>query len=189
MKLCEVTVCGRPHKAKGYCIKHYARLCRGRAVLEPSRFDRRPARIEGDVAYIPLAKTKITALVDREDSLVAERNWSLSRGYPITWVDGKLVRMHKYLLGPPPEGLVTDHINRNRLDNRRSNLRFVPQRVNCENRTLQPNNTSGHTGVTWVDSKQKWKAQIHQAGKCYFLGYYSSLEDAILARKKAETIR
>jgi hypothetical protein len=42
-------------------------------------------------------------------------------------------QLHQFVLGRAPKPLVTDHINGNKLDNRRENLRFVTQRVNCLN--------------------------------------------------------
>lgn len=51
---------------------------------------------------------------------------------------------------------------------------------------MHKDNKSGHKGVTWVKSKQKWRAYIGILGKQVSLGYYTSKEDAIAARKAAE---
>jgi len=51
---------------------------------------------------------------------------------------------------------------------------------------LHSNNTSGHKGVYWRKSRQKWVAQIHFKGKHYHLGSYDDIKDAIMARKIAE---
>lgn len=42
--------------------------------------------------------------------------------------------MHRLIMGTPPEGMQVDHINGNKLDNRRENLRFVSASENCVNR-------------------------------------------------------
>lgn len=51
---------------------------------------------------------------------------------------------------------------------------------------MHKDNKSGHKGVVWVDSRQKWRAYIGIQGKQVSLGYYTKKEDAIAARIKAE---
>lgn len=53
------------------------------------------------------------------------------------------------MLSPPPAGMINDHINHNPLDNRRSNLRHIPQEQNTKNRKVYKNNTSGYKGVSF----------------------------------------
>ncbi len=76
-------------------------------------------------------------IFDESDlSKIIETNWFVSdRGYAIrNRKNGRQDRMHHLIIGKPPIGLVTDHINRNKLDNRKCNLRFVTQKVNMQNR-------------------------------------------------------
>lgn len=79
-----------------------------------------------------------------------------------------------------------DHINRDRSDNRITNLREVTHRENSINRGVQSNNTSGVAGVTWSKSKMKWTAHIKHNGRQKHLGTFSCFEDAKLARTFAE---
>ncbi len=55
-----------------------------------------------------------------------------------------------------------------------------------QNKTMQRNNTSGCTGVSFHRGKGQWYARIRLQGKTYNLGYFDDIEDAIAARKKAE---
>ncbi|MBO5484350.1 MAG: HNH endonuclease [Lachnospiraceae bacterium] len=83
-----------------------------------------------------------------------------------------------------PDGMVRDHINRDRLDNRRCNLRIVSPRRNSLNSGMNKNNTSGVKGV--YRSRNKWVAQIVSNGKNHYLGSYDSIEEASDVRRKAE---
>lgn len=135
--ICNINECNNKHLAKGFCQKHYSRYKRGNDVEAKTRFDRRPSRIVGDVAYIELANGKGEVQIDKDFSHLNAHNWSLSGdGYPMTYVKGKLIKIHHMVLGKPEKGLVTDHINRDKLDNRKSNLRFVTQRENLLNSTI-----------------------------------------------------
>jgi hypothetical protein len=79
-----------------------------------------------------------------------------------------------------------DHINRVRYDNRKDNLRLADRSVNMCNTNLSVLNKSGHKGVYWSKSANKWCVQITRNKKKYYLGSYDNKEDAIEARRKAE---
>ncbi|WP_341266210.1 HNH endonuclease [Morganella morganii] len=87
--------------------------------------------------------------------------------------------------GEIPEGMVIDHINHNPKDNRIENLRLVSFAQNARNRKLPTNNTSGVIGVSWNKFRGKWRVQINANGKKKHVGLFDDLNDAILARKKA----
>lgn len=74
-------------------------------------------------------------IVDKEDYPVLSRlNWYISdNGYAITDSPVKHLKMHKLIIGPIPPKTVIDHINRDKLDNRKGNLRVVSQKINCHN--------------------------------------------------------
>ena len=87
----------------------------------------------------------------------------------------------------PEEPLMIDHINGDGTDNRIANLRAVTRSENMINRVgLEARNTSGHTGVSWYRTYQKWLAFITCNGRRKSLGYFDSKADAIAARKAAE---
>ena len=79
-----------------------------------------------------------------------------------------------------------DHINRNKSDNRISNLREANYVVNAQNQKKPKNNTSGHKGVSWVRKDLRWVVSIQVNKKYVYLGYFIDLEQAIKARKDAE---
>jgi hypothetical protein len=84
---------------------------------------------------IKLNNSEKTVKVDDEDYPVLSRlNWYISDGgYAITDSPVKHIKMHKLIIGPVPSRCVIDHINRNKLDNRKTNLRVVSCRENLIN--------------------------------------------------------
>lgn len=95
------------------------------------------------------------------------------------------VSLHRYIMGEP-KGLVIDHINtKNRLDNRKSNLRAVPQGVNCRNQNELKSKNGCH-GVSFDNTHKKWKAVISVNKKRINLGTFNGYEDAVKVRKDAE---
>ena len=81
-----------------------------------------------------------------------------------------------------------DHINGDKLDNRRENLRRADRReqmANPQNR-LRRNNTSGRVGVSFIKKTGLWYASIMVDGKTKSLGYFASFEEACAARGAAE---
>ena len=77
-----------------------------------------------------------------------------------------------------------DHINRLKLDCRRSNLRVVPTLVNSHNRGLNKNNTSGFKGVYWKKDRSTWASRIMYKYKHIHLGYYLTAKEAAIARDR-----
>ena len=154
----------------------------------------RPAIIKGNTAYIPLginAKDGYT-LVDSDLYWLAdEHKWTLDSGkrYAVTgtfYHDGKrktLTYLHRVVMGLDSEGLV-DHISRDRLDNRRNNLRLVDNRVNQINTDLR-GGTSQYRGVIWDKRRGKWRARIKNYGTNIVLGYYDVEADAARAYNEA----
>jgi hypothetical protein len=92
--------------------------------------------------------------------------------------NSKRIAMHKELI-ECPLGYERDHINRNRLDNRRENLRVVTHKVNSRNRKRPTNNTSGYMGV-WPCGK-KFVAEIRYENQKYYLGIFENSLDAAKA--------
>ena len=102
--------------------------------------------------------------------------------------EGKLNRLKAHRLawlivhGKLPDGEI-DHINRNRADNRISNLRDVPRAINHRNLTMLRNNTSGVTGVCWHKTKGKWQARAKIDGRYRSVGLFTCIHEASAAVK------
>lgn len=84
-----------------------------------------------------------------------------------------------------------DHINRNRADNRKQNLRCCDRSENMRNRSLQRTNTSGVAGVYFDKERNKWTASITFNCKRIYIGRFCEKEDAVRARlsKEAELFK
>lgn len=125
------------------------------------------------------------ALIDADDEpLVGARRWHLhTNGYASTRerIDGRCTRiyMHRLILAPAA-GTEVDHINRDKLDNRRSNLRQAPRRLNAVNQGLLPTNTSGYRGVSQAGAVT-WRAYIVIGRRQRHLGYYPTARQAAAA--------
>lgn len=98
---------------------------------------------------------------------------------------GRKGKMHNYIM-PKREGYVIDHINHNRTDNRKRNLRYCTENENGQNHKIMSRNTSGVTGVSWDKRDGIWVAQLTENHNYHYLGRYVNFEDAVQARKKAE---
>jgi hypothetical protein len=112
------------------------------------------------------------------------------RGYLNVGLCNDTYRVHKLVaeafLENPHNKSCIDHIDRNKLNNHISNLRYATNSENQMNRSIQSNNTSGITGVSFHKARNKWRAHIQKNGKNIHLGYFESKEEAIEARNNAE---
>ena len=108
--------------------------------------------------------------------------------YRVIKINGKRYLAHRlaflYMTGKfPPDEI--DHLNHLRYDNRFVNLRHATRVENSRNQSMQSNNKSGFTGVCWHEGGSKWLAYISINGNQKHLGYFTDMDDAIIARKKA----
>lgn len=109
-----------------------------------------------------------------------------SKGYPIFNLEGKTYRLHRWIMGNPT-GLQVDHINHDKLDVRKNNLRIVNNQTNCQNRQIHSNNTTGYRGVSKTKTG-KYYAYVGHNYKKINCGIYEDVEDAAQAsaNKRAE---
>ena len=98
----------------------------------------------------------------------------------------RFVRFHRIVMRAQP-GQVVDHINKDRSDNRKQNLRCCSRSENVRNRGLCSSNTSGVTGVFFDKARDKWVASITHEHKRILIGRFSAKEDAVAARLAKES--
>jgi hypothetical protein len=135
---------------------------------------------------IPLTRGKF-ALVDDEDYdyLNQWKWWYTTRGYAVREEKRRVIFMHRFLMNTP-DGFDTDHINRNKLDNRKENLGIVTKSQNFMNINPRKNNKSGVKGVQ--KNKNSWMARIKVGYRSIYLGTFLDKQDAIKARLDAEIV-
>lgn len=111
-----------------------------------------------------------------------------SKGYPTIYVDGKKIRLHQWLM-QPQNGQVVDHINRIKIDCRRSNLRICSLAQNARNTGIRNNNRSGFKGVYFCKQTGKWRAEIRINGQGKKLGRFpTKIQAAIEYDRAAEKL-
>lgn len=101
-------------------------------------------------------------------------------------IDEKRYFLHNLIMRPP-KGYVVDHINGNKLDNRRANLRICKSSYNNKNKK-QYCNSDTPNGVWYRKDRpnKPWGARIFVDNKRIGLGYYKTKEEAIQVRLEAE---
>ena len=92
----------------------------------------------------------------------------------------KQLRMHRLIIDTP-EWFDTDHINRNRLDNRKCNLRIATRSQNVANSFVVKQNKSWFKWVSWKASNKKWCAQIRVRNKVIHIWLFINIQDAAKA--------
>ena len=109
--------------------------------------------------------------------------WSKTHNYYQALIHGKYVLLHRYLLNAK-KGDIVDHINDNDntvQNNTIENLRLNSFSGNSHNKIKRKNTTSKYIGVSYKKLRHKWEACINKNGKYYYIGHYSTEQEAALA--------
>lgn len=139
---------------------------------------------------IQLSQNKKSIIDDEDYERLNQWKWSFHNGgYGVrtTWPDNKAVLLHRIVMNCP-DNMEVDHINGNKLDNRKENLRVCTARENRLNRKKSKNKTSKYKGVHWNKDNSKWRAKITVNDKSISLGcFITELEAAEAYNKSALT--
>jgi hypothetical protein len=136
---------------------------------------------------IKLTRGKV-AVVDRDDyKRLSKYRWHyMAIGYAATDIDYKKIYMHRMIMDTP-KNMDTDHINSDKLDNRKVNLRVCSHAKNMQNTKKRCDNKSGYKGVTWFARDKKWRARIVLNGIYKHLGYFDTPQEASAVYQKFTT--
>jgi len=130
---------------------------------------------------IPLSGPKgkgLMMLVDDEDhEFLSQFKWYAKTDrngdiYAQAWITPSR------LLVPAP---LVDHVNGNKLDNTRTNLREATSRQNSWNRALRSDSKTGYKGVQWIPSRRQYRARIQVGDKRIHSNYYGTAAEAARA--------
>lgn len=132
------------------------------------------------IRQIPLTQGKF-AIVDAADyEWLMQWKWRYHwAGYARRQGESRKqdILMHREILATP-KGMDTDHINGNRLDCRRINLRICSRKENVRNQLPKAGFSSKYKGVSWSKAAKKWYASIKVDGRGRNLGLFSNEMDA-----------
>jgi hypothetical protein len=135
---------------------------------------------------IQLTQGKTTVIDDEDFGRISQHKWHAKlcnkRYWRVYASDAEHTAMHRLIMNAP-EGMFVDHINRDTLDNRKSNLRICSRSQNQHNQGVwsgrQGHKTSKYKGV--CVSGNRWRAQIGDNGKRVRIGYFAVEIDAARA--------
>lgn len=149
-------------------------------------------KIEDGAAYVDVSTPRhhdAVAIIDAADiALVCDpkRRWNAVlakrlRLYVVRNQGGRLVYLHRYILGLTPRTVMVDHRNGDALDNRRDNLRIATPMQNAQHSRPERNKGSQYKGVYWDKERSSWAASCNYK----FLGRFANEVEAAQAHDRA----
>lgn len=186
MEKCKAVECDKsPAWKGGYCSRHAAQVRKHGRVTNTLPSYREPNRIivDGDVAFIVLLNKgghevgRASFDVELIDIVVKFKWYMKSHGYVESKGNGGTMYLHRLVMDAPDQ-LSVDHIDRNPLNNVRSNLRACTQSQNLANRGAGRNSATGMKGVHPFKGGPKFAAQITHNRRVHHLGVFNTAEKA-----------
>ena len=99
--------------------------------------------------------------------------------------NGKILHMHRHILGITEKSVHVDHEDGDSLNNQMYNIRRATHKENIRNRGITKRSTCGFKGVFWEKSAKRWRAQLSFEGRKIHLGLFHDINDAARAYNKA----
>lgn len=191
-KICSVEGCNGKLHGLGYCSRHYQQFKKYGKITHTGRSEKDLNEIikYDDYAEIILydkqCNEKARVIIDLEDVDKCKKyKWCLKDDNKYVINTTSVGYIHRFIMDCPKD-MTVDHINGNKLDNRKSNLRICTMQENNFNNKIYTTNNTGYPGVDWYKKTGKWRARIQVNGKNIHLGLFDNIEDAINVRKQAE---
>lgn len=186
--ICECTECGTHYETNHYDasksrIGHLCKLCKDLTGQELNQ-----ALVQKFFTYDALTGV-LKRRLPTSNNYVGEVVGTLkNNGYLSVGIGNKEYLVHRiiwlYQTGYMPDQV--DHINHDRLDNSWSNLREVNNTDNSKNASISKNSSTKLNGVSFMKSRNKYRATIMVNKKQIHLGLFADINDAIQARKDAD---
>lgn len=193
IKFCKI--CGKECDKlfDGMCKKHYLQMKTYGKIINANQrtvFDPNELRVYNNYAeidtYDSFGGVFKTYKIDLDDipklgkckwrTIVKTRN-GVESYYLGT---GHTIYFHRLIMGNP--NCEIDHLNRNTLDNRKSNLRALSNSANRINCAMKSNNTLGVKGVYYIAKNNKYKAEFRYNNKRYNTKHFDTFEEAVYMR-------
>lgn len=186
---CSVDNCNNPIFCKGYCTKHYAQIQHYGKIIN-TIYDKNEIIKHDDYAEIIVRNKqgaiKGKALIDLDDVDKCKRfKWGMySNGYFYGNINKILrIRLHRFVLGLDDWNInnEVDHINRNRADNRKSNLRIVNRSDNNKNRNKSCSKAvnMNNDNVYFDKKRNRYYRRYNYQKITYNISYYKNRDDAL----------
>ena len=131
----------------------------------------RPKIPQGDIRLIPLTEGSYACVDPADYEWLRGYTWWSASGYAARSEKGRTLFMHREIM-KPPKGMLVDHADGNRANNRRSNLRVCTRSENQQNKCKKGCCTSCFKGVSYDKRHHKWYASCQVEGEYQWLGYF-----------------
>lgn len=186
--------CGKEFIARGSAIVSgntkscgcYAHIAKSKPKLSLRKINQ--YEIGENIVYILFDNATEKAIIDIENfNRIKELKWYIDKGGYVSAKtrDGtkKHIKLHRFILNEKGNNPI-DHINRNKLDNRKCNLRVCTPMINSNNQGISTINTTGHKNIVRNSKNHKYAVNFVHMGITYWCGTYNTIEEALIARNK-----
>jgi hypothetical protein len=117
-----------------------------------------------------------------DEARISPFQWHVGgNGYVVAWMSGKKIFLHKFLM-EVDDSVLVDHINRDKTDNRRNNLRVANKSLNGANAGVRCDNVvTGHKNVKYDRRHNNYAVRVTKDGITHYGGAYKDILDAVQA--------